>query len=315
MKFSMGVEGTTNWDENANRTAGEGGKARLITFYVLLILFALLHVTSPLPYALLGWFLEEGTISHRVHLIVFGWVFVLSLVGLLAQVRRPQTKTAQMYQVLISIALFNAITMIVDRYVDPFVIVILILPFALVALHPNRSSLLAPSTHVSKTLMALAVVAAVPLVTDAVVQFQIGVEASRIAAPIFEDLDNQPNLSDAEYEQLFNAAVRRVTDSPEQAEEAAHAGHWSAMGAFNLVLAGLAFVAALRPPGWRLPAWSAGLSALLFGAASIANPGDASALNVYWSVLAIAWGVGFIVIAEVTIRESAPTSVGTPATA
>ena len=311
----MGVHETTNLEENANQTAGEGGKARLISFYVLLILFALLHVTSPLPYAFLGWFLEEGTISHRVHLIVFGWVFVLSLVGLLAQVRRPQTKVAQMYQVLISITLFNAITMTVDRYVDPFAIVILILPFALVALHPNRSGLLAPSIHVSKTLMALAVVAAVPLVTDAVVQFQIGAEASRIAAPIFEDLDKQTNLSDAELERLFNAEVRRVTDSPEQAEEAAHAGHWSAMGAFNLVLAALAIVAALRPPGWRLPAWSAGLSAVLLGVASIANPGDASAINAYWSVFAIAWGVGFILVAEVTMREDVPAPAIEPATA
>ncbi|MGH2697824.1 MAG: hypothetical protein ACRDJL_01320 [Actinomycetota bacterium] len=311
----MGVQETGHQDDSSNRTAGEGGKARRIAFYVLLILFALLHVTSPLPYALLGWFLEEGTISHRVHLIVFGWVFVLSLVGLLAQVRRPETKLAQMYQVLISIVLFNAITMIVDRYVDPFVIVILFLPFGLVALHPNRSGLLAPSTHLSKTLMALAVVAAVPLVTDAVVQFQIGVEATRIAAPIFEELENQPNLSDAEFERLFNAAARRVTDSPEQAEEAAHAGHWSAMGAFNLIITGLAVVAAFRPLGWRLPAWSAGLSAALFGLASIANPGDASALNGYWSVFAIAWGIGFIVTAEATRRESKPATVAMPNTA
>jgi hypothetical protein len=309
------VQEKTSWDENASRTTGEGGKARRIIFYVLLILFALLHFTSPLPFALLGWFLEEGTISHRVHLIVFGWVFVLSLMGLLAQVRRPQTKTAQMYQVLISIALFNAITMIVDRYVDPFVIMILILPFALVALHPNRSSLLSPSIHVSKTLMSLAVVAAVPLVTDAVVQLQIGVEASRIAAPIFQELDNESNLSDAEFERRFNAAARRVTDSPEQAEEAAHAGHWSAMGAFNLIIVGLALVASFRPPGWRLPAWSAGLSSVLFGAASIANQGDASALNGYWSVLAIAWGIGFIVTAETTRRARAADPVTPAATA
>jgi len=86
------------------------------------------------------------------------------------------------------------------------------------------------------------------------------------------------------------------------------------MGAFNLIIVGLALVASLRPPGWRLPAWSAGLSAVLFGAASIANQGDASALNTYWSVLAIAWGIGFIMTAEVTRRASATSTVATPAT-
>ncbi len=161
--------------------------------------------------------------------------------------------------------------------------------------------------------MALALVATIPLLIAAFVQFRIGLEASQVAPQIFEDIDE--SLSDAEFERQFNAAARGATDSAAEAEEVVHYGHWSAMGAFNLIVAGLALVAALRPPGWRLPAWSAGLSALLFGAASIANPGDASALNVYWSVLAIAWGIGFIAISEVTRRESAPRTVANPATA
>jgi len=275
-----------------------------------------------MPYVILGWFIEEGAISHRVHLISFGWVFVLSFVALLAQLRRPETKVAQMYQVLIAIGFLAVTTIIVDRLIDPIVIAFLILPPLLVALHPNRQALLRPSIHISKTLAALALVAAVPLLIDAVVQFRIGLEASQVAPQILEDVDERlsdEDLSDAEleeeFEREFNAEARRATGSAEEAEEVVHYGHWSAMGAFNLIVAGLALVAALRPPGSRLPAWSAGLSAVLFGAASIANPGDASALNVYWSVLAIAWGIGFIVIAEAMRRESAPTPVANPATA
>ena len=298
-----------------NRSSAEGaGKARRIAFYVFLVLFAVMHVLFNLMAgAVVGWFAEEGAISHRVHLIVFGWVFVLSFVGLVAQLRRPETKVSQMYQVLIALGAIVATTLIIDRLVEPVVISFLVLPLLLVALHPNRANLLHPSTNVSRTLMALALVASIPLVVDAFVQVRIGLDASRVAPQILEDIDE--DLSDAEFEKEFNAAARRETDSAEEAEQVAHYGHWSAMGAFNLIIAGLALVASLRAPGWRLPAWSAGLSAILFGVASIANQGDASALNGYWSLLAIAWGAGFILVAETTRRASAPTSVAEPAAA
>jgi hypothetical protein len=277
-----------------------------------LVLFALMHVVFNLMAgAVVGWFAEEGAISHRVHLIVFGWVFVLSFVGLVAHLRRPEKKVSQMYQVLIALAAIVATTLIIDRLVDPVVISFLVLPLLLVALHPNRANLLHPSTNMSRTLVALALVATIPLVVDAFVQVRIGLDASRVAPQILDGIDEE--LSDAEFERQFNAAARRETDSAEEAEQVVHYGHWSAMGAFNLIIAGLALVASLRAPGWRLPAWSAGLSAVLFGVASIANPGDASALNVYWSVLAIAWGIGFILVAEAMRRARASSTVADPA--
>ena len=290
------------------------GKARRIFFYVFLVLFSLMHVVFNLMAgAVVGWFAEEGAISHRVHLIVFGWVFVLGFVGLVAHLRRPEKRVAEMYQVLIALGLIVATTLFVDRLVDPVVISFLVLPLLLVALHPNRANLLHPITNLSNTLVALALVAAIPLVVDAFVQVRIGLDASRVAPQILDDIDE--NLSDDEFEKEFNAAARRATDSPEEAEQVVHYGHWSAMGAFNLIIAGLALVASLRPPGWRLPAWCAGLSAVLFGVASLANQGDASALNGYWSMLAIAWGIGFVVVSEVTRRATSQARVATPATA
>src|SRR5680860_230180 len=147
------------------QTSAEGtGKARRIAFYVFLVLFALMHVLfNVMIGALLGWFAEEGAISHRVHLIVFGWVFVLSFVALLAQLRRPETKVAQMYQVLIAIGFLAVTTIVVDRLIDAIVIAFLILPPLLVALHPNRQALRRPSIQVSRTLVALALVATIPL--------------------------------------------------------------------------------------------------------------------------------------------------------
>jgi len=311
---SHGTEMTTN--TTTPTSAREAGNARRIAFYVFLVLFAFIHIRfSPMPYALLGWFFEEGTISHRIHLISFGWIFTLSFIALLAQIRRPETKVAQMYQVLIAIELLVVTTIIVDQAIDEFVVMFMILPPVLVALHPNLSGLLRPSIQSNRTLMALAVLAAIPLLFHASVQFRIGREATRIAGPIVEELENRPNLSEDEFERELNAATRRATDSPEKAEEAAHHFHWSAMGAFSLIIGALALVAALRPYGWRLTAWAAGLSAVLYGAASIFNQGDASALNGYWSVLAIAWGIGFIVVSEVTSRGTSPAPVATPSTA
>ena len=311
---SQATEMTTN--PTIQTSTGRPDRGRRIAFYVFLVLFALMHVAFGLmPYALLGWFIEEGTISHRIHLISFGWIFVLSFIALLAQVRRPETKVSQMYQVLIAIGLLAATTIIVDRAIDPIVIAFIVMPIVLFALHPNRSGLLMPSTNSNRTLMALALVAAVPLVFDATVHFRTGLEAARIAGPIFEELEERPNLSEDEFERELNAAARRATDSPEKAEEAAHHFHWSAMGAFDLIVAALALLAALRPTGWRLVAWSAGLSAVLFGAASIANPGDASAINGYWSLLAITWGAGFILVTEITARGSRSEAPANPAIA
>jgi hypothetical protein len=215
--------------------------------------------------------------------------------------------------VLLAIEVLAVTTIIVDRAIDPIVIAFMILPVALFLLHPNRSGLLRPLKHPNRTLMALALVAAVPLVVDATVQFRTGLEAARIAGPIFEELEKQPDLTEDEFERELNAAARRATDSPEKAEQAAHHFHWSAMGAFSLIIGALALVAALRSTGWRLTAWSAGLSAVLFGAASIANQGDASALNGYWSLLAIAWGTGFILVAEATRRATTAGTIAEPA--
>ena len=96
----------------ANQSGGGGGKARRIAFYVFLTLFSLMHVVFNLMAgAVVGWFAEEAAISHRVHLIVFGWVFVLSFVGLLAHFRKPETRVAQMYQVLIALGFIVGTTL------------------------------------------------------------------------------------------------------------------------------------------------------------------------------------------------------------
>lgn len=309
-------------DTSADRsTEPTVGRARRVAFFAVLILFSLMHMfLSPIFFVVLGWFAEEAAVSHRIHLIIFGSVFAISLIALLTHVRRPELRIAPMYQVLIVIWLMAGTTLVVDRVFDPFILIFLVMPVVLFLLHPGRNRLLHPRLNRSTALMTLAVAAALPLGFYGVNELRIGLEASQGIGPLaFEAVDNRlpEDASEEQFEAALTEELRKRTSSAEEIELAQHYGHWSAMGAFAVIILGLAFVAALRPPSWPVPAWSAGLAAALYGAASLANPEDASAVNDLWALLAVVWGVAFIAMAERERRalRPAPDSVTDPAPA
>jgi hypothetical protein len=281
------------------------GRVREVAFYAVAVFFALIILgLSPAAFAVLGWFLEDA-ITHRVHEISLGFIFVLSLVGLLAQLRRPTFKIAQMWQAAIPIWLTILAIILIGEQTGPDVLIYLILPILLIALHPGRPLMFRPPIDPSRTLVALTLVAAVPLLFFAITEFRTGQDAAAIAGGVIENLPD--DISDEEAEQR----VRDAADNPEDEEKALHFGHWSAMAAFAIAIAALAGLASLRPPGWRLPAWSAGIAAFVYGLASLVVPDDASAATAAWAVLAMLWGIGFIIAAEYKLRgprhaESAP---------
>jgi hypothetical protein len=279
--------------ERAVKEARIGLKWRRPAFVVLVIVFALVHfLLSPLPYAVLGWFLEPGVVSHRVHETSFGLIFAFSVAGLLGQLRSPETKIAPMYQVVIPIYFTIAAVVLLDQQFDPTILVFLVFPVLLVALHPARPLLFRPPIHPVPVLAALALAATVPLVVFAVTEFRLGQQGSAVARGVLEDLPE--TASEKRYEQVLSDAA----DSPELIEAARHYGHWSAMGAFALSIAALAGLSALGMPGWLLPAWSAGMAAIAYGSSSLVVPSDASAANVLWATLAIVWGIAFVGVAQ-----------------
>jgi hypothetical protein len=80
-----------------------------------------------------------------------------------------------------------------------------------------------------------------------------------------------------------------------------HVEHWGAMAAFAFVMIGLILIAGLRPPGWRVSAWSAALAMTVYAGASIAYPDDASSAVLRtppWVVLALIWAGLFLLVAE-----------------
>jgi hypothetical protein len=281
------------------------GRVRKVAFYALVVLFALMILfMSPLPYAALGWFLEDA-ITHRIHETAFGFIFVLSLVGLLAQLRRPTYKIAQMWQAAIPIWLTIFAIILIGEPIDPTILLFLVIPALLIVLHPGRPLLFRPPIDPSRTLAALTLVAAVPLLSFAITEFRTGQDAAAIAGDVIANLPD--DISDKEAERR----VRATADNPEDEQKALHFGHWSAMAAFAVSIVVLAGLASLRPPGWRLPAWSAGIASFVYGLASLVVPDDASAATAVWAILAMVWGIGFIVAAEYKVRsargaESAP---------
>jgi hypothetical protein len=72
-----------------------------------------------------------------------------------------------------------------------------------------------------------------------------------------------------------------------------HESHWGAMAAFVVAVTLLAFVAAMRPPRWRLAAWSSIAAVTVSAAVSLAFRYDASALGVSHSIATLLWAAGF----------------------
>jgi hypothetical protein len=293
------------------------GRVRRIAFFALIVLFALMHILlTPMMFAILGWFLESETaVSHRIHETAFGFIFVVSFVGLLVQLRRPDRKPAAMYMVAVPIWFLAAAVLVVDRAPDPIVFLFIVIPIALIALHPARSRILHPEPRASPPMLALALVAALPLTVFAIAEVRLGFEASEAGRAAFESLPE--DLEDDEFEAEVDRRLRRLTDSAEEFETARHFGHWSAMGGFALSVAALAVMASLRPTGrWRLLAWAAGLALSVYGIASLIAPNDASAANTVWAVLAVGWGVAFVVVTErigrpsLTMQEPLPEAAG-----
>jgi hypothetical protein len=285
------------------------GRARRIAFVVLLLLFALMHVQlSPMLFAILGWFLEQETVvSHRIHETAFGSIFVVSFVGLIVQLRRPERKPAAMYMVALPIWFLEAAFLVVDQQPDPIVFLFIVMPIALIALHPARDRIIRPEPRMSRVMLGLALIAAIPLFVFAVAEARVGFDAAEAGRAAFESFPE--DLEDDEFEAELERRLRRLTDSAAELEAARHFGHWSAMGGFALAVIALAVVASIRSSGgWRLLAWGAALLLLVYGVASLVAPNDASAANAVWAVLAIGWGIAFIAVTERIGRTTLPES-------
>lgn len=156
-------------------------------------------------------------------------------------------------------------TMIVAGSFEPPMVIFLTLALIVASLHPAREQLF-KIRRLDPYLLGLTALAALPLLAYGVGQVML---------------------------------QRTVTDS--------HAvfGHYGIMAAYAFATVVLGLVAAFRPRGWRIPAYSVGAMMTIFGVGSLVMAGQASSTSALWGVLAIGWALAFAAVAEWHSQESA----------
>jgi hypothetical protein len=199
---------------------------------------------------------------HRVHDLTFSFLVGAALAGMLAQLRRPSQNVAGMLMALIPwVALLLAAALSATPIQFAPLPILGALTLLATILHPTERDLFRSFSvsRVNRMMLALVIVATVPLLAFA----------------------------------SSNIGLQRTLTN-----EHAALGHYGFMAAFSFTAIGVGLLASLRPDGWRLTAWIAGLLPALLGIASLVFPDVDSSLGPTWGVAAIAWGIVFVAAAE-----------------
>lgn len=211
-----------------------------------------------------------GQISHRTHDIAYGLLFATLVVGVAVQLWRPGRNVAAMAMALVppaAMLLAGVLAGDVDAVVrfNPLRYAAWIAVVAALV-HPGLPTVLR-SVRIDRRslpMAALVVVAAVPLLADA----------------------------------STNLRIQRTVSN-----EHSVMGHYGFMAALGFTVVAVGLLASLRLDGWRVPAWVAGLLPVTIGATSLRYPSSASSLETGWALAAVAWGIAFVVTAELTRRR------------
>lgn len=209
----------------------------------------------------IGWLESRDGVAGPVTDLGYGaLVGIIQTMGLMVQLRAPERKIAGMQQAALVIpALLIGSAMASDH--QGLIPALIFVPAfgLLLALHPARGEFLLRGHSFSPTLFAIAVLGGVPLIRYALA---MGRQARHLAGPPHHVL------------RLATLAAMAIA----------------------ILLAGL--LAALKPRGWRIPAWCAGMAVVVYGLASVVFPDHPGAEGRGWGSLAVAGGVLFISVAE-----------------
>ena len=222
------------------------------------------------------WVAHQNALTTPVSdLSFFALGAIIIGMGFAVQLRNPERKIAGVQQAVLGLLALLVAGLIGNR-IEPLVGALIFLGAAaiLVALHPARSECFKLVQGLSAPLAAMSLLAAVPAVWYASSMLILARHAG------------------------LSCFFGRCPYGDRLAEMAALA--------IALVLVGL--LAALKTPGWRVAAWSAGASAVILGVASIVLPDAPGAVGQAWGALTATWGVLFIVTAEWEARQQRPST-------
>jgi hypothetical protein len=79
--------------------------------------------------------------------------------------------------------------------------------------------------------------------------------------------------------------------------------HWPVQAALPLAVLAAAALAATYPPGWRVPAWCASVSAIWFGVLAWTHPDLDASVGQPWAATTIGWGLVFLVAVHLGARR------------
>jgi hypothetical protein len=200
---------------------------------------------------------------HRIHDLTFGFLFGTAVVGVLVQLRKPSENVAGQLMALIPWVGLTLGSFLTDTWTFAPAPILGALTLIATIFHPTGRDFFRSFSvsRVNRVMLTLVIIAAVPLLAFA--STNIGLQ-------------------------------RTVTN------DHAALGHYGFMAAFSFIAIGVGLLASLRPDGWRLTAWVAGLLPGLLGLASVVYPDVESSLSLVWALAAIASGIGFVAAAELT---------------
>ncbi len=219
--------------------------------------------------------------NHRTHDLTFGFLFVPTVVGMLAQFLRPSKNIAAQLMALVPWAallltlLLSVVLTNNTRVLQPPWVTVMAAALVATILHPAGRDFFRSfrGERANRVMLGLVAVAAVPLLVRAATNIRL---------------------------------QGTVTD------DHAGLGHYGFMAAFGFTVIGVGLLASLRPDGWRVTAWVAGLLPAMLGVTSMIYPEASSSLGLVWALAAIAWGAGFVAAAELTKGAKRPTLSGAP---
>jgi hypothetical protein len=208
-------------------------------------------------------FTEE---HHRVHDVTFALLNGTAVVGMLAQLRAPARNMAGQLMALIPFAALMLAVALTNTWVlSPPWLIVGASTVLTTMFHPAGDPIRAfAGSRPDRAMLALVGAAAIPLLAFA----------------------------------WTSIGLQRVGPT-----DHAVAGHYGYMAAMAFTVIGVGLLASARPQGWRITAWVAGSLPIILGVVSLLYPAADSRLEAMWAVIAAAWGIAFVAVAELRRRE------------
>jgi hypothetical protein len=260
------------------------GRVRRVAFFGWAVMLSLLSGILFIGVTVLTiamWLANQNPYTTPVtDLGFFALGAIIITTGFVVQLRRPEHNIVGLQQAVIGL-LALAVAGLTGRRVEPLTGALLFLAATaiLVALHPARREFFKIGTRLSPRLAALSLLAAIPATAYAITML---IQARQAGPSCF-----------------FG--------------QCAYGDRFAELAALAIAIIIAAMLAAAKPGGWRVTAWSVGAAAAILGAASIALPEVPGALGQGGGGLALAWGVLFIAVAEWEARNtSAPPGLKIP---